>query len=183
VGRRPTNAVLQGRRVSAPNLLRKWALGPPSRFPNQCKTYFESSFSCSDIRASPECRNRFGVLVACAKRPSYFAFVGLRPTNVILQGRRVSAPNLLRRWALGPPSRFPNQWRAYFASNFSCSDVRACPECRNRFGVLVASAKRPSYFAFLGLRPTNVILQGRRVSAPNLLRRWALGPPSRFPNQ
>jgi hypothetical protein len=34
----------------------------------------------SDVRARPECRNRFGVLIACTYGPIYYAFVGRRPT-------------------------------------------------------------------------------------------------------
>ena len=39
--------------------------------------------NCSDVRASPECRYRFGVLIACANGPIYFAFVGLWLTNAV----------------------------------------------------------------------------------------------------
>ena len=47
-----------------------------------------------------------------------------------------------------------------FCSDAGCSDVRARPECRNRFGVLLVSANRPSCFAFVGRMPTNAVLQG-----------------------
>jgi hypothetical protein len=61
------------------------------------------------------------------------------------------------------------EWQPYLANNNfvlsgdADSGIRACPECRNRFGVLTAL---PIQISFVGLRPTiSVLWGGSRVLA------------------
>ena len=151
-----------------------------------CLTFDLSTFILSGLRHSarltatiglaPICRNRFGVLIAESTEPRSRPWA-FGPRKRYRSGEsRVSAPNLLRRWALGPTSRCTyGFWTAVPAVTASKMELStghlpcvlchsACltatiglaPICRNRFGVLIAWIDRTD-IASVGLRPTEAI--------------------------